>query len=425
MDPIGAVQTFPIRNTRPSASFANNPNDGTLLKQPDTTFTAVTFAWTAEDDDGNNTLSSYRIALNDTLDPSRWLTIPLRDTLVTLVVRRQVSDTSGSEVTAEVYAGKFVANQASIGTVPGLRLDALNTLYLQVKDVAGEYSPTIRMPSGTDTWFVRRPRGKLLIVSDDVNYGIAADAAYRNALAGVPGGDFAIVDRLNIGLGLTANDKLAFKYGRLMPPFFDPTLIRTFLLYDYVLWYTEQYPSLIPAQLSLFPYVQNGGKLIFSTTFLNTSDPRNALRDFAPIDSVSSVDLAGAPPPPRLGDTRLPGNLRVVPDSSDPSNIYPALAFNAPSTQNYTVYMRPIYRRTDARYIYHLQADPRTPVRYSGAPDIAVVDGQRTNIFVGLPLHFLDNRDPQFGNANGLTAFFTKALTQTFSRTQHINRRKF
>ncbi|MCK7521887.1 MAG: hypothetical protein MZV64_31510 [Ignavibacteriales bacterium] len=39
-------------------------------------------------------------------------------------------------------------------------------------------------------------------------------------------------------------------------------------------------PSLGVAQLSVFPYLQNGGRVIFSTMFLNTTDPRGALKDF-------------------------------------------------------------------------------------------------------------------------------------------------
>ena len=53
--------------------FAQNPIDPSLpLKQPDTTYTAATFAWSASDPDGNNTLVYYRIALNDTTNPANW-----------------------------------------------------------------------------------------------------------------------------------------------------------------------------------------------------------------------------------------------------------------------------------------------------------------------------------------------------------------
>jgi hypothetical protein len=214
------------------------------------------------------------------------------------------------------------------------------------------------------------------------------------------------------------------KFGRLVPQFVDPALIQTFLLYDYVVWYTDQVPSLAIAQLSVFSYLQNGGRVIFSTMFLNTTDPRGALRDFAPIDSVNSVDLSPTrplPPPPVAGDSRLPANLVVYADSSDLRYVYPQLALNVSPTIH-SVFMRPIYRRSDARYIYRLQSDARTPQRYFGSPNIAVIDGQNSIIFVGLPLHLLNNTVQ--GNPRGISAFFEKALQQ-FSPAQVVNRMVF
>lgn len=167
--------------------------------------------------------------------------------------------------------------------------------------------------------------------------------------------------------------------------------------------------------------------------FLFTIDPRGALKDFAPIDSVCSVDLSSVQRPiPSPGDTRIPANSIVFADSSDPNNIYPQLAFNS-SPVNHVVYMRPIYRRADSRYVYRLQPDslavyhlPDSTVaraprnRYLGSPDIGVVDGQGKIVFMGVPLHLLDNRT--YGS--GLTAFFSKALTH-FSPSQRVNRRRF
>jgi hypothetical protein len=424
-DPIGAVQTFPIRNTPPSIGLLPNPADpNTVQRLPDTTFTVITIGFKGADPDGDNTLSSYRIALNDTGATGQWLTVGLRDTILTLVVPRNRSDAAGASVTADVYSGSFLGRRL-IGQLANLQLESQNSMYIEARDVAGEYSPALRMPSGTDRWYVRRPKAKMLLVNDYTNFDAAlARSTYTAALAGVPGGQFTQVDQLDIGLGLTATDKEAGKYGRLVPQFVDPALIQTFLLYDYILWYTDQLPSLGVAQLSVFPYLQNGGRVIFTTMFLNTTDPRGALKDFAPIDSVSSVDLSPtrpAPPPAVAGDSRIPANFVMYADSSNPSTIYPRLAFNASPTIH-SVFMRPIYRRSDARYIYHLQADTRTPQRYLSSPNIAVIDGQNTIIFVGVPLHVLNNTT--LGNPNGLGAFFEKALTQ-FNPTQRVNRMEF
>lgn len=424
VDPKGAVLTFPVRNTPPTIRAAQNPNDPSIvLKQPDTTYTVATFSWIASDPDGNNTLKSYRIALNDTSDPARWVTIPLRDTVVTLVVPRSRSDAAGSEVVADLYAGSFLGRQL-IGQIPGLRLDALNKFFVEVMDVAGEYSPPLVFPSGTDRWFVRRPTGRVLLVSDYIGSdSAAAVGTYLGTLPQALGGGPTLVDQLNIGRGLSANEKSAGKFGPYVPPFVDPALIQTFLLYDFVVWYTDQFPSLGVAQRSLFTYMQNGGNVIFSTTFQSSVDPRGALRDFAPIDSVSTVPFTPRPAP---GDTRIPGNYKVFPDSGDLGNLYPQLAFNTPvpPATFYLVFMRPIYRRTDARYIYHLQADTlNSPPRYIGTPNVAVVDGAKTIVFVGLPLHLLNNT--VYGNPAGLSAFFSKVFNSEFNPAHRVNRMKF
>jgi hypothetical protein len=422
VDPIGAVQTFPVRNTPPRLEFAANPNDpGVVLKQPDTTFTAATFAWKGSDDDGDNTLSSYRIALNDTSDPSRWLSMSLRDTVITLVVPRMRSDTAGAVVNADIYSGTFLGRQF-LGEIQGLRLDSHNVLYVQARDVAGEYSPMMSMPSGSSQWFVKRPRGRILIVSDYINTdSLTALTTYLTALSGVPGGEFANADQINIGRGLNANSK-KLQVGVMVPGFIDPALIYTFLTYDYVLWYTDQFPSLGVAQLTLFTYMQNGGKVIFTTTFESSADPRGALRDFAPIDSISSVDLSPTRPPvppPVAGDTRIYGSYMVFADSTSLTNLYPNLQFNGSLGTIHSIFMRPVYRRSDARYVLHLQASHLN--RYLGTPNVGVVDGQRRIVFIGLPLHLVNNTTL----GNGLTSLFTRMVTQEFRPSQRINRRVF
>jgi len=141
------------------------------------------------------------------------------------------------------------------------------------------------------------------------------------------------------------------------------------------LWYTDQYPSLGVAQFPLFQYVRDAshpGKVIFTTSFETSSDPRGALKDFAPIDSVSSASLSTGRLLPSLGDTRVPVSFQLLPDTSDPANLYPPLSFGGtiPLQTNYSVFLRPISRRADAKYIYHIQEDSRSPRRYVYSPVI-------------------------------------------------------
>jgi hypothetical protein len=68
-----------------------------------------------------------------------------------------------------------------------------------------------------------------------------------------------------------------------------------------------------------------------------------------------------------------------------------------------------------------LQRDLRG--RYVGTPTVGVVDGGRTIVFVGLPLHLLGNTTQ--GNPQGLSAFFSKTFLQEFHPGQVVNRARF
>ena len=378
-DPRGANQSMPLKNSPPRISFANDPTSSTVkeLQQPETTYTAATFAWVATDLDGDETITEFRLALNDTTDPARTVSIPASNSLITLLVPRARSDTATSEVDADIYSGNFL-NRRFIRTIPGLRLNALNTFYVQAKDVAGEFSPRIHMPQSSGRWYVRKPQGRLLTVIDYISSDSTNAASfYRSTFAQVvlPGGSLANYDELNIGRGVTAQDKQNSSagignpvYGALVARYLDPAFIYTLFLYDYVFWYTDQYPSLQIAQQSLFQYKNNTfdgrrGRVIFSTTFGTDPDPRGTLRDFTPVESVSPMNLTGSYPLPAMGDSRIPGGHRVEPDSSDLTSIFPPLAFSGSGI--YSVFMRSVNRQPGARYIYRMQTDTRVPTRYT------------------------------------------------------------
>jgi len=377
---------LPLLNQPPTVVFAPNPNDPTItMQQPETTFTAATFAWVGSDPDGDNTIAAYDIALNDTSDTTRILTLPPNTKLVTLFVPRARSDvfSTVADVDADVYSGTYATSRRLLGTLSHLRLDTLNTFYVRARDIAGDMSKFKALPDPAALparhWFVRNPHGKLLIVNDFIDNVSGTKAAVQNFYTTIfqteiapdfP--EFANFDVLDISSGLTAADKQVNKPGALVPPFIDPALISTLHLFDVVFWYTDPYPSMGVAQFPLFEYVRDAshtGKVIYSTMFATSNDPRGALTDFAPLDSVSSVDLSSVTNPqlPRPGDTRVLQSSFVYSDSSNLSELFPNLQFNVDPTptRSYSLFMRPIYKRSDSRYIYHMQADTRIPLRYA------------------------------------------------------------
>jgi photosystem II stability/assembly factor-like uncharacterized protein len=373
VDLRGSGLPLPLLNQPPTLVFAQSGNDPTVvMTEPETTYTSAAFSWVGSDPDGDQTISRYEIALNDSTDLTRWFYVPGNIKLISLVVPRQRSDSASSEVAADVYSGTYATTRVLLGSISHLKLNSLNTFYIRARDIAGDASGVLSMPSSTGKWYVKKPKGRLLIVTDYIlSDSTAALSYYQNLFAQVSGGEFVNSDVLNISRGLTAQSKRESKFGVLVPPYIDPAFISTLHLYDLVLWYTDQFPSLALAQYPLFQYVRDGtnkGKVIFSTSFENSIDPRGALKDFAPIDSVSSVPLSSGLLP-RFGDTRIPGGFYLNSDSSDLSDVYPNLQFGAQA--NYSVFMRPLYRRADAKYIYHMQEDSRVPIRYVYSPTIS------------------------------------------------------
>ena len=381
-DPVGALFSFPLISQPPVVVFATDPNSGATIQEPDTTYTAATFAWVGTDADGDFTVNSFRINLNNPLDSTKWVTLPGNNSvisqsngtsMITLYVPRTRSDTAGSVVTADIYSGNFLSRHY-IGSIQGLRLDGLNTLYLQAQNLAGDRSARVQLPAAGASWFVKRPRGKLLMISDYISSdSTAARAVYAKAFSD-PSINLSF-DELNIGRGVSPNAKqnasqgLANpQFGSLVTPFIDPAFIYTLFLYDYVFWYTDLFPTLPVAQLSLFPYYSSSfdgrrGKVIFSTAFEFNPDPLGLMKDFAPIDSISSINLSNRRLLPTLGDDRIPGGYQIVPDSSNGADIFPPMGMST-FKANFSIYLRPIYRRADARYIYHVQDDTRNPLRY-------------------------------------------------------------
>jgi hypothetical protein len=421
VDPKGAIQPFPIRNTPPRVQFAANPVDSATIEEPETTYTVASFSWVGTDDDGNNTIVSYRIALNDTTTPNSWFTLNGTTNLITLSVPRSVSDAASDTVSADVYTGTFPSLQYK-GKISGLRLDKLNVLFLQAKDIAGEYSLARTMPSTAKKWYVKKPKSRMLGVVDFSDQRLDKNDItkfYRNVLSdnSILDGQLGSFDVLDIGYGLTDNDKkfqtINQKYGSYVPAAMNPAFILTLKLFDVVFWFSDLSPSIKPAQVGLFNYTLGGGKVIFSTTFASSlvyGDIR-ALNDFAPLDSITS-DAVSTTQDSTNVESRIPVGTYVQP--FNPSDGYPSLAFDSLDVKGqpmaglyHNLTMRRVYKRADSKYIYQLEP-AKGGARYKGTPDVAVIDNAKRFVLIALPLHLLN------GKQRNLSAFFRKVIVDEF-----------
>ena len=307
VDPTPARTVFPIRNSPPSLRLEG------LELPPDTTWPVFSVAWLANDPEGPTDVQRIEVSLNDT---TSFVVLPREAEFATFVATDP--RTAEATVDAEVFLGR--AFQRSGITVPGLRLDAENTLYVRAVDRADEAS----VPDSV-VWYVRQPQSDVLFVND---YRSPNDEEvlpfHRDALAGYLGG--ATFDEWD----LSGPDDVV-DYSDALPPSPEPTLAPTLALWDYIYWVstsaTDQTFGRNFVLVSEFAgaFLDGGGRLFINVPVRPASDPSQNLNNAAlallPIGEVVEIDrsqYAAAldlfPGAAVTGVNSVPGTGRVLPD---------------------------------------------------------------------------------------------------------------
>lgn len=364
VDPTPAKFKFPIKNSPPEISFQKNSD------VPETTFTAASFAWNVTDIDGNETIQKIYIALNDT---SSFVEIPGHITFITIVAKPPFSS---DVVDADILLGSSTSPYSI--KLPNLKLNSLNRFYVKAKDIAGSFSRTIVMPDTLKKWYVKKPKGEILVIDD---YTIADNAE---------GFYLRMLDSLGFG---NKYDYLDIKYGKtsttpgiFLPKFINPTFIETLRLFKAVFWFTDNDPSLEVAQLSVRNYTERGGKILLSMVFPQIFDTRS-LGDFLPIDSVSPTPIAF-----------IPFNTMVNVTSEGQALGYPQLQRDNAGT---VARIRTFYPSTAA-------ATKLYTLGMTGNPVIGFRDNDGKRVFIGLPLHRLN------GGQSNVKEFLRKVFIDEF-----------
>jgi hypothetical protein len=390
-------QKFPIKNTPPKVTFEINASNVTV-QPPETSFTVITFAWRGNDNDGDNTITNYEIALNDTAT-NNWISIDSTVNMITLFVSRAVSDVATGSVSAEVMKGTY-GNTRKIGEVRGLKLNDTNRIFLRAKDVADDYSPIVSLPDSGFRWFVKKPQSKLLAVEDYIatsgaNSPDSVINFYRNVfsqLADSVGDSVRVFDFLS----LRRNN------GAFIPFHLDPAFILTLQQFSYVFWYAGQEPSWSIASNPLFQYAVDpatNGKVVFSTAFqFSLADPRGSIVSFAPIEAVSLSDDSTA--------TRAYADTTI--SSINATMNFPQLQFKQNPSIHSLFFFRNLYPRATAVPIYQIDSlISKTNIKFS--PTVGVLDANNRFVFMGVPLHLVN------GNGN-LPSFFNTVFGNIFKK---------
>lgn len=387
VDPEPPSIKFPIANTPPKVQFVMNGGQfSTRSDIPETTFTVASFGWQGSDVDGNNTITNYYIALNDTMAASSWVELPAQASFVTIEARTATAATDTSTVSCDVYANTYPALSYSAlpVTLPNMKLNGNNVFYIKAEDVAGAYSAIERMPDTTHAWFVKKPKGNILIVNDYASPDPSL-TFYKAIFDSIDGGGLkGKYDVWDIRQGMTPTTK-----GSLVQPCIIPSFQETLKLYSYVFWYASDESNFDIAQVAVSAYRNTGGKIFFSyyrvgvndtgdveTAGLELSDCTNAL------DSISSSILRGAKPasfPIADGGVVWPGATLIPADS----NQYPVLVRDNLSAAVNNIHG--IYPAHGASVIYRIQ--PYGTFTADDAPVLGVMSGDNSAFVVGVPLY--------------------------------------
>jgi len=343
IDPYPASIDFPIKNSAPVVEW----NQLTVL--PDTSFPAMSFGWDASDIDGEGTILKINIALNDTTNPDNIVSLDGSVRNISL----RATDFSSSTASMDILIGGLESNIAG-QKLPGLILNGNNRLFVQAEDISGAKSNFIAIPGEGNSWYVKKPKGDLLIVDD---YGIQDDAAsfYYKMFA----------DSLNL------KDKFdVYDFRTQTPPYLNVTFLLTIKLFKYLLWYTDNGPSLDLLSSSVQNYIDNGGKIALSMQFPQSID-LTVLQSFLPIKSDSS-DYKNT----------LFGGTKISSEDTQPD--YPDLELSSSIFRVKSFYLNPL----GGIPVYYF---PNNELK----GNIGFTDMSKSMFFIGVPLNKANG-----GNAN-------------------------
>lgn len=344
VDPTPASQAYPIKNTPPEILWSE------LSVLPDKSLPVMTIGWSASDLDGDESITHFNLALNDT---TQTIAVDGYARIITIRYKEDSGDSPKMEVLVNGDESRIADD-----LLTGLQLDANNRIYLQAVDISGATSNFIALPDSGRNWFVTAPKGKLLIV-DDYQNEANVQTFYDNLFSGIQSGGLA--GKFN-SLDLEA-DKL---------PYENITLYETLKLFKYVFWYSDNTPSLETISLNSSKFIQAGGKIAYSFSAVDSSASFEynlaSLQSFLPIDSYL-----------RTSERFLFAGANVV---ALGGLDYPSLQTNGTisSVRTFTANANSSFK------IYNLNSST-----ISGT--IAFMDNAKKLFFIGLPLHLCNATD--------------------------------
>lgn len=354
IDPSPAFLKVPLINTPPDAAFLDDRGPA------DTAFIAATFFWQASDPDGDNTLQSVELKIND----GDWTEIDRSQNLITFLP--DTSAQSGN-ATAAIYYGNSTA-PANV-SINGMRINDTNRVYIRSIDIADAVSEV----DTSEVFFFRgKQSGIDMLWISGHNSTITAE--YRSYLQS----NNLNYDFLNFGYAQGAN----------LPVYFEPTVQLIFNQYKTAflnLPSTNFRNSVTGDEKPLIDYLapiiqnftDNGGKYFLTTQLTRTQDLSES-RSVYPIDDIVISTVPGS-------------QARIVTDSAL-VNLTDTLRFPKLAPNNVEFGVVPMFASADAQDFYRAQI---TRFRgWNGSSTTVAAVRRRNNkisqVFFCLELHRFD-----------------------------------
>lgn len=365
-DPKPAFLLIPIKNSPPTAIFNK------VKALPDTVWTIFSVDWTAHDRDGDSTIDSVYIKINN----GHWF--PLSPSVNFLTFYPTNVNGSGEE-NAILYK-----NQTPVmlpGQIDGLVLNGNNKLYLKARNSGGAYS----LVDSTASFYVKSKSSDLLLIN--ANSSIDPN---NDAIKAIVGNVYGKYDYINYEVN-------AQKY---LPQYWDPTLDFLLPLYNKVFIYTDGLTAngklvLESASNAITLYLNKGGKLLISIPLPVNMDPNSAIYNYSPADSISSS----------AGQARFYMDSLAKPD---PVN---AVGYQPLQNSEFILGFEPAYFKSDAKVMY--TANIKRIGNWNGPNSICAktvnTKGQTNQIFWAIDLSLLN------GNPASFNDLFNKMLLHEFN----------
>ncbi len=254
-DPTPSYLKIPLKNTTPTIAFDES------FYQYDSVNSVVTLKWAASDLDGNETLDSIYIKVNN----GNWVALKSNTTLASFVsITPKNNGTSNALIYLETQS-TFISTQ-----LPDFKVNDFNTFYIKVKDNGGLTS----LEDTSKAFFVKQQLGDLLVI-DNASILPRASNVYLPALTQVYG-NYDYIDFTNVNN---------------VPKLLNPTLSLIFSLHKEVIWYSgnsiAQLDYIDRSESVIQNHLNAGKKLFMAVQIPRTVSSSSSIFRFSPIDSLT------------------------------------------------------------------------------------------------------------------------------------------